>query len=224
MKPGFEFRQVIALFVILFQGPILTARAVLRLSGRGLNYLADNPDLVWTRYLLANAGPAMLSDALILIMNRGKPVFSLLVGKNLSGNLPDSELRSVRDLDSFREKMERDMKRPLQVVQLDAVILERIKTSVVNDKGLDAFFIVGREILSALAEGRIRFSPIIQEAAIGASLEGDELLCKFGPRFGLSHKSPVRLSRVMRGLGLVLAVPITRRRRRRILIAFRDQV
>jgi len=212
MKPGLEFRQVLRLLGLLARRPVVLARANLRLINRGLYYLAQNPDLVWSRYLLDSAGSAQGMDALILVADQGRPVFSLLLAKGLTGNLPGHALRSFRGLDSFREKNEAELQRPLQAVLVDAAVIDRLNSKLVEEKGLDAFFIAGREILEALARGMIQFSPIVHEAEIAASLDGEELLCKFGPRYGLSRENPVRVAGVIRGLGLALTAPLTRRR------------
>ena len=45
-----------------------------------------------------------------------------------------------------------------------------------------------REILSALSSRQITFSPLLPEAEMLASLDGEELLAKFGPRYGMSWK------------------------------------
>jgi hypothetical protein len=222
MKPGIDIRQMLALIAILSRSPILGAHFISRIVCRGLVFLADNPDLAWARHLLTGGGPQIVPDTLVLIMDKGKPIFSLLSGRNLFGNLSSADLKSLADMDSFREGIEDDLKRPLQAVRIDAAIIERIKAKVVDEKELDPFFVAGREILALLSEGGIRFSPLIMEAEVGASLSGEELLRKFGPRFGLSIKNPVRFSRVMQGLYILLSAPLKRMRMRRTIAATSD--
>jgi len=222
MRPGFKLMQVSALLGLLFRRPILYARANLTLINRGLFYLAQSPDLAWWQYLLdlEDSGPG--TDALVLIADQGRPVFSLVLAKGLIGNLSEDALRSFSNLDSFREKAEADLDRPLQAIMVDAAIIERINSRLVREKSRDPFFVAGREILASLSEGMIKFSPIMPEAEMLASLDGEELLCKFGPRYGLSMKNPVRFAGVIRGLGLALLSPFTRWMRKKYFTALSD--
>ena len=215
MRPGFQMRQVVALLGLLFRRPILYARANLRLINRGLFYLAQSPDLAWWQYLLdlEESGPGM--DAMVLIADKGRPVFSLVLAKGFLGNLSQDSLSAFNDLDSFREKTEDDLDRPLQAIMVDAAIIKRINSKLVREKSLDPFLVAGQEILAALSEGMIKFSPVMPEAEMLSSLDGEELLCKFGPRYGLSMQNPVRFSGVIRGLGLALVSPLTRWRMRK---------
>jgi len=245
MNPGLEWKQALALLGLLARRPVLWTRANLRLINRGLCYLAQNPDLAWGRYLLASSESAPGLDTLVLISDQGRPVFSLLLAKNLTGNLSTQALRTFADLDSFRDKTEAFLQRPLQAVLIEAATFERLNLKLVEEKGLDAFFIVGREILAALSERQIKFSPLMPEAEMLASLDGEELLCKFGPRFGLcinvraassfakatadksaaiplkmrapsaSAKAMTDKSGALRGLGLALLSPLTRWRMKR---------
>ncbi len=221
MRPGIVPGQVVSLLAILFRRPILTARCNLRLLGRGLVYLADNPDLAWARHLITGGRPAA-PGALVLIRDKGKIVFSFVASGKSAGNLPNPVLRSIDDLDSFREKIEDELDRPLQLIQVDATLIDRIRTRVVENKDLDSFFAAGREIVEGLSRGDIVFSPVILEAEVGASLDGEELLAKFGPRFGLGVSNPVRLSSLLRGLGLLVTSPLRRRRMRRAIAAYND--
>jgi len=212
MRPGFQLRQVTALLGLLFRRPVLSARANLRLINRGLFYLAQSPDLAWWQYLLdiEESGPGI--DTLILIEDKGRPVFSLVLAKGFSGNLSGAAISSFSGLESFREKAEADLDRPLQAIVVDAAIIERINSRLVREKSLDPFFVAGQEVLASLSEGMIKFSPIMPEAEMLASLDGEELLRKFGPRYGLSVNNPVRVGGVLRGLGLAFISPITRLR------------
>jgi hypothetical protein len=222
MSPGFNLRQAAALIALLIRKPILSTRAHLALINRGLCYLAQNPDLAWWQYFLDLEGSGPSMDTLVLIADKGLPVFSLVLAQGLIGNLPGETLRSFRDLDSFREKIEADLDRPLQAVLIDAAIIERINSRLVREKSTDPFFVAGREILASLSEGMIRFSPIMPEAEMLASLDGEELLCKFGPRYGLSMENPARFVGVIRGLRLVLLSPVTRWRMKKNFLYLND--
>ena len=118
--------------------------------------------------------------------------------------------------------IEADHKQPLQAILVDGAIFNRLHFALVREKGLDAFFVVGREVLAALKEGGIEFSPVMPEAEMLGSLDGEELLGKFGPRYGLGLENPVRLAGAARGLGLALMSPLTGRRMKKNLIAFSD--
>jgi hypothetical protein len=222
MRPGFNLRQAAALIALLIRKPILYTRAHLALVNRGLCYLAQNPDLAWWRFLLNLEEASQGTDTLILVADKGLPVFSLVLVQGLTGNLPGETLRAFRDLDAFREKIEAGLDRPLQAVLIDAAIIERINSRLVREKRLDPFFAAGREILASLSEGMIKFSPVMPEAEMLAALDGEELLCKFGPRYGLSKNNPVSFAGVIRGLRLVLLAPVTRWRMKKNFLYLND--
>jgi hypothetical protein len=222
MSPGLNLRQAAVLMGLLFRRPILYTRAHLALINRGLCYLAQNPDLAWWRFLLNLEEASQGTDTLVLIVDKGRPIFSLVLAQGLTGNLPGETLRTFHDLDSFRVKVEADLNRPLQAVLIDAAIIERINWRLVREKSPDPFFVAGREILASLSEGMVKFSPIMPEAEMLASLDGEELLCKFGPRYGLNMENPVRFAGVIRGLILVLLSPITRWRMKKNFLYLND--
>lgn len=215
MNPGLELRQYLRLTAMLLRSPILFARANNRIICRGLFYLAENPDLAWARELLPLAGPKAGRSLLVLIASKGTPIFSLLIADGRIKNLPGQALRAFSDLDSFCEKTGAELNLSLQAVLADFAIFEQINLKLATEPGLDAFFIAGREILAALSQGQVSFSPILPEAEMLASLDGEELLAKFGPRYGVGLENPVRLAGVVRGLGLALLSPLTRRRMRK---------
>ena len=222
MTPGLDLKQYLRLMAVLLQRPILFARASLRLLGRGLHYLAENPDLAWARELLPPAASAAGLSVLVLIAKQGHPVFSLLVAKGRIRNLAAEALRAFGDLDSFCQMAAAGLDLPLQAIMIDSALFERINSHLATEPGHDAFFIAGREILAALADRQVSFSPALPEAEMLAALDGEELLAKFGPRFGVSLINPVCFSGVVRGLVLALLSPLTRWRMKNFFKELRD--
>ncbi len=180
-------RQALRLLAVLMRHPILMLRAHLRLIARGLFYLSENPDVVRARDLM---NPPE-SGARLVIEDRGEPIFSLILTSKKT-----------------------DQAMPAQEIRIDAAVFDQINSRLVAEKDRDAFFIAGREILAALSRRQIIFSPILPEAEMLASLDGEELLAKFGPRYGLSLTNPVKFYDVLSGLGLALISPVTRKRMR----------
>jgi hypothetical protein len=209
IRPGFELRQALKLLALLCQRPVLYTRSNLRLINRGLFYLSESPDLAWWN-LLIDQDAAMTMDILVVIAEKGAPVFSLLIGKGLIGGVSNDLLGSFRDLDSFREQIEAGVDRPLQAVMVDAAIINRVNSKLVAQPKVDAFFVAGSEILAALKDRMIVFSPVMPEVEMLASLNGEELLAKFGPRYGLRIGNPVRFAGVIRGLRLAIKSPVTK--------------
>jgi hypothetical protein len=207
---------------LFLRRPILLARAQIRLVSRGLQYLAGNPDLAWAQELLPPAQSAAGLALLILITKQGGPVFSLLIAKGRVRNLAAEDLRVFADLDSFRANAAAGLDSAVQAVMIDSALFERINSRLGAEPGHDAFFIAGREILAALSDGQVSFSPALAEAEMLAAQDGEELLAKFGPRFGLSVPNPVRFSGVFRGLVLALLSPLTRRRMKKNFLELRD--
>jgi hypothetical protein len=222
MTPALDLKQYLRLMALLLQSPILFARASLRLLFRGLHYLTGNPDLAWAVELLPPAQSAAGPSVLLLIAKQGRPVFSLLVAQGRIRNLAAEALRAFGDLDSFCEQAAADLDLPLQAVMIDSALFERINSHLAVEPGHDAFFIAGREILAALADRQVSFSPALPEAEMLAALDGEELLAKFGPRFGVSIMNPVRFSAVLRGLALALLSPLTRWRMKKNFQELRD--
>lgn len=222
MTPRLDLRQYLRLMALFLESPILYARAHLRLIGRGLHYLSKNPDLAWSRELLPPAESAAGLSVLLLIAKQGRPLFSFLIAQGRFGNLPAATLSAFHDLDSICAKVAADLNAPWQAVMIESALFDRINERLAAEPDHDAFFVAGREILAALAEGQVRFSPALPEAEMLAALDGEELLAKFGPRFGLSVPNPVRFSGVVRGLALALRSPVTRLRMKKDFAPLRD--
>jgi hypothetical protein len=219
MKPGLELRQALALVIRLVRNPILSARTNWRLIMRGLVYLAENPDVAWALDLIApNASPPEVFP-LILIVDNGRVIYSLLLAQGLIGNLPDESLNQSANIEYLRKESETLFDRPLQAILVDAAIIDRIQSRVAIEKDLDSFFVAGREIVGAVADGSIKFSPLMVEVEMLASLDGEELLAKFGPRYGLHRRDSVRTGKVLKGIKLALLVPWSRWRMRKAMLA-----
>jgi len=218
MRPGLDMKQVLALVVRLVRHPLLSARANSRLIQRGLCYLAENPDVAWARDILTPGISAPDAAPLLLIADKGRVIFSLVLAKGLIGNLPKAVSRQIADIDSLRKAYETYLGLPLQAVLVDAAIIEKIQSRVTIEKDLDPFLVAGREILAAIAESWIQFSPVREEVEMLGSFDGEELLSKFGPRYGLTRRNPVRWGGVLRGLGLALISPLSRWRMKKMLL------
>jgi len=222
MKTGLDLKQYLRLLALFLKSPVLFARAQIRLISRGLQYLAVNPDLAWAAELLPPAKSVSGLPVLVLIGKQGHPVFSLLIAKGRFRNLDAEALRAFGDLDSFCERAAAGFGAPLQAVMIDSALFRRINASLAAEPGHDAFFITGREFLAALGDGRVSFSPVLPEAEMLAALDGEELLAKFGPRYGVGVENPVRFFGVVRGLGLALLSPLTGRRMKKNFRELRD--
>ncbi len=203
MRPGIQPGQLLGLIAMLVRRPLPWLNANARLIGRGLFYFSQNPDLAWAARLMADV--AQRPDFLLLVGRGNQPVFSLLLSMRGLGNV---SLDGFEDLDSFRQKCEAGLDQPLQAVMVDAGLFDRLHAALADRKE-DAFFIAGREVLAMLAERQIRFSPVMLEAEIGASLNGSELLAKFGPRYGVGIKNPVTAFGIAKGIWFVIKSPWT---------------
>jgi hypothetical protein len=209
MKPNFDLKQFIAVATRLMRHPWLFLRCHHLLIKRGLCWFADNPDLVWAKELLPlpdQDGPTPL----ILIVDQERIIFSFMLAKGRTGNLPAATIRRWSDLNSFREECEYLLDLPLQAILIEATIFDCIYSHVPSESCLDPFFVTVREILSALSSRLINFSPLPAEIEMLSSLESEELLGKFGARFGLAPRNPIRLWTILRGLGLALRSPFVR--------------
>jgi hypothetical protein len=218
MRPRLDFGQILAMIARLLRHPWLLLRCHGLWIQRGLVYLGANPDVVWFAELSNKQAETGGMIPVLLVKDGGKFIFSLVMVGGRLGNLPGEWLKRFSDLDSLRKECETHQGQGVQMVVVDAAIIERINAGVVADKSIDSFYRGGVEILRALADGLIEFAPAIMEVEMLAALDGEELLSKFGPRYGVARENPVRMRGVLRGLGRVLTAPVSRHQMKKALL------
>lgn len=197
MKTGFALTQWTSFLRMSVREPLRSARTNIRLAGRALTFLAENPDLLRIRSLLDPDMPLLEpGNTALIITSNGVPRFSFALTSQGKGNLSQDVMEKL--LDNVRH---RGFAGDARLLVVEETVFARVREAFAGAPEGDPFYLAAVSLWNCFREGLIEFHPSLAQTELAKALLPEDVLSRFGPRFGLYPQGRNPVHRLIRAPG-----------------------